>query len=902
MGTEDVEVERDQPSTASSSGGSEAPFSTSDDPEKQDTSEPKGWRTPQYEKDGPPGPALSRTRTRTLGKLRMRGTTDDLPTDWWFASTAIPLVAATFAPMANLLSIAALVVSWRNNTTTDVPLLRDQTSEPYPDPHWCYNLNACSLACGFLGNIFLLFNFTRRIRYIVALPATIILFYVASGILIGITASMNIYVPPGPDQVYSQGFWYAVIAASLYVFNSMALMVNMVGYFLGHYPQHFTLTDEQRNLILQTMMFFLWLGGGAGVFASVCDWTFPDALYFCDVTILTVGFGDYVAPNDAGRGLVFPYSVGGIIILGLMVSSIHKFAGELSKDNVIRKHVENRRVNTLTRAKTFTEQDFEREKLEREMQQLHGARLSISRPLPPASASSTGRSIPRAPPGDTEERTPTDSELPRQVKFHHHCDDSTNNKDDEPSPNQFLNTKFRKATRNTLRLAISAMKPKQKALIMREEKDRFDAMRKIQQEASQFKKWSALLVSVCAFGVLWCVGAVAFWKAEASTQDLTYFQSLYFCYVSLLTIGYGDFSPKSNAGKPFFVLWSLIAIPTMTILISGMGDTVIATFKRATIKLGDFTLLPKAGIWHSFLQSQPWLRSRLQDLALKRKLKRGMPVGPNPDNTDNPDLTAPTLDQLATQPLTENQLTRRLTFAIRRTADDLVRHPNKRYSYEEWADFTRLIRFTKMDLSQLEQDEDLEGVVEWDWLDENSPMLSDQSEAEWILDRLCESQLRWLRKNCIGVDADDNDNEMRNPAGLSDAERAYAGLKRTTTLTPAMSAPTTPSTTTATAAAAGEGRSTGAAAVLDFFTGERTGENAYARTEAIWSEKARLRKGGARGGASAVDGGRRRSSQGERKGPFARLHLHQHGHGHGSSVGKGAGTTTLKARALGVGR
>lgn len=146
-----------------------------------------------------------------------------------------------------------------------------------------FSLNVASLVCGFVGNLFLLFNFTRRIRYIVALPATIILFYIASGILIGITVSINVYVPPAENQIYSQGFWHAVIAAVLYMFNSIILMVNMLGYSLGHYPQHFNLTDEQRNLILQTMMFFLWLGGGAAVFARTEGWSYPDALYFCDV-------------------------------------------------------------------------------------------------------------------------------------------------------------------------------------------------------------------------------------------------------------------------------------------------------------------------------------------------------------------------------------------------------------------------------------------------------------------------------------------------------------------------------------------------------------------------------------------------------------------------------------------
>src|SRR5882757_3140689 len=48
----------------------------------------------------------------------------------------------------------------------------------------------------------------------------------------------------------------------------------------------------------------------------------------------------------------------------------------------------------------------------------------------------------------------------------------------------------------------------------------------------------------------------------------------------------------SNSGKPFFVFWSLLAIPTLTILISDMGDTVVKGIKDATIWLGEVTVLP----------------------------------------------------------------------------------------------------------------------------------------------------------------------------------------------------------------------------------------------------------------------------------------------------------------------
>ena len=89
----------------------------------------------------------------------------------------------------------------------------------------------------------------------------------------------------------------------------------------------------------------------------------------------------------------------------------------------------------------------------------------------------------------------------------------------------------------------------------------------------------------------WMIGAVVFWQAEKN-QNWTYFESIYFAYTTLLTIGYGDFQPESNSGKPFFVFWSLLAVPTLTILISNMGDTVIQLIKDLTIWLGEVTVLP----------------------------------------------------------------------------------------------------------------------------------------------------------------------------------------------------------------------------------------------------------------------------------------------------------------------
>ena len=242
---------------------------------------------------------------------------------------------------------------------------------------------------------------------------------------------------------------------------------------------------------------------------------------------------------------------------------------------------------------------------------------------------------------------------------------------------------------------------------------------------------------------------------------MTYFQALYFCYVSLLTIGYGDLSPKSNAGKPFFVVWSLVAVPTMTILISDMGDTVVESYKRGTFSLANWTLLPKKGVVHEFFMQHPkidqWLKDKMQQRAERRRIEQGFPTGPerNPsadgddDGGGNPIGT--TLEELADEDaLDEHELARHLTHAIRRTADDLKNAKHRRYSYEEWVEYTRLIRFSTFSggdaAADLDREEADEGIVKWDWIGEDSPMIADETECEWILDRLCESLDRYMRR------------------------------------------------------------------------------------------------------------------------------------------------------------
>ena len=95
---------------------------------------------------------------------------------------------------------------------------------------------------------------------------------------------MRVHDPPiSPGEIYSQGFWHAVLASILYFSGSIMLVVNMFGHVRGHYPQRFDLDDDQRTLILQTMLFFFWLAAGAAIYTRLEGWSYSNALYFADV-------------------------------------------------------------------------------------------------------------------------------------------------------------------------------------------------------------------------------------------------------------------------------------------------------------------------------------------------------------------------------------------------------------------------------------------------------------------------------------------------------------------------------------------------------------------------------------------------------------------------------------------
>jgi len=544
-------------------------------------------------------------------------------------------------------------------------------------------INAISLVLALTANMSLLLNMTRRLSFAIAQPITIIGWYISSILLIVLVsiASTSIFrIQPSQEHALSQAFYYGIIAAGLYFIIASLMVVTVVGAYRKHYPKEFRLTPSQRTLMLQTIGFVVYLLLGALVFSKVEGWQYLDAVYWADFTLLTIGIGgEFVPKTHTGRSLLFPFAIGGIVMVGLVVSSIRSLVLERGKAKL------SARFREQQRRKVIKSVDKDRRTV----------RVGLFERI------------------NFSEKGLTESQRREQE---------------------------------------------------------FRVMRRVQELAERNRRYTALAISSSAALLLWFLGAFVFMKSE-KPQGWSYFVSLYFAYTSLLTIGYGDLTLSSNSGKAFFVFWSLLAVPTLTILISNMGDTVIKEFKDLTIWIGSLTVLPgEKGVLAT-------LKIALKRLRLGKLYRSEGAKEAVPDTSKQT-----TLDRLANHVEEEelgeaeeagehgDTLQRDIHFyhyvlakEIRQLMKDVDAAPPRQYTYQEWSYYLRLLGKDENDSSQHRKPKveaernnnfptiaaaygDAKNELTWSWLGIRSPLMGSTTEAQWLLQRLVETLESEMRK------------------------------------------------------------------------------------------------------------------------------------------------------------
>lgn len=159
-------------------------------------------------------------------------------------------------------------------------------------------------------------------------------------------------LPGASAHEFSQAYYYAIIAATIYMILPSLLIANAMGAYVFHaYPPSFNaLTVPQRTLMLQTIGYVFYLAAGAGVFAHVEGWNYLDGVYWADYTLLTIGLGsDFPPKTHTGRALLLPFAVGGITLLGLVIGSVRGLVLERGRVKVIRRTVELERQKWIAR-------------------------------------------------------------------------------------------------------------------------------------------------------------------------------------------------------------------------------------------------------------------------------------------------------------------------------------------------------------------------------------------------------------------------------------------------------------------------------------------------------------------------------------------------------------------------
>lgn len=380
---------------------------------------------------------------------------------WFFVSCYFPVITACLGPIANTISIACVVEKWREyGTPSPQSHNGDINSHQIRDPNGIFAVNVISLVLGFISNIVLFCHFARKLSYHTSQLINITGWTVA-GILLMVDVIVCSEKETHSDQQKTIGFWYACITAGLYLGCTITLTLHFIGYKLSKYPATFNLLPNERSIMVFTVFLSLWLIWGAGLFSGLLNISFGNALYYCCVSLLTVGFGDILPMNVASKIMILVFSLSGIIILGLIVyttrSIIHKSSGpvwyfhrlETSRSNIWKKVVE--------------------------------GKLTVS------------------------------------------------------------------------------------------DEEAFSLMTKMKSRAILRGKISSIVSTMLTFIIFWLFGALVFHYSEG----WSYFNAMYFCFLCLLTIGYGsDFAPSTGAGRAFFVIWGIGAIPLMGAIISTIGDVL----------------------------------------------------------------------------------------------------------------------------------------------------------------------------------------------------------------------------------------------------------------------------------------------------------------------------------------
>lgn len=576
---------------------------------------------------------------------------------WLVVSSYFPLISACMAPISNLISLVCLIEKWGVIEGSRARL----------DNREILGLNIVSFIFGIYGNMSLVLNFSERMHYMTSQLVSVSCWIIAGSLLLAAIILATVRMDGLESEVeLTEGYFFAAFTVFFYYACALIQSINFLGYTMKKYPPVFNLSRRQRSLMIYIVMFTIWeVVGTIAMNYLLGDVSYGTSLYFCTVSILTIGYGDIAPETPGAKAFDMVFCFVGVVLVGLIIAMIRQVVLTSAAPCIFWHRIE-----------------LGRQKLLKQLEK------------------------------DNIELTPEEA---------------------------------------------------------------FEHMRKIRREVKFRQANYSFLIIIFVFIVFWLIGAYVFNVIE----DWGYFNAVYYCFVTLLTIGYGDFSPNSPLARSVFVVWAFFAVPLMAVLISNASDTIFEWADRVeTAATRMMHWKTYYAMLHSLFRTwfpkntiPPLNRNGSETSSLSRQSKHSRAHSGliTLDMTDEPQELGPTpaerLRLIHTFINDDYDLVASLMNRIeslKKLIVDSVETPGKRYTHDEWMDHLDALNAANMS----GDDSDF-------WLGDQSPLRLPIKEPSFLLlkmfvgverdvGELLQSQGRsidFLRRYCFehGINPDELD-------------------------------------------------------------------------------------------------------------------------------------------------
>ncbi|SCV69367.1 BQ2448_2387 [Microbotryum intermedium] len=525
----------------------------------------------------------------------------------------LPILSGLLCPFSVLLDIPGLTERWYVRTSGF------NVVETQPNPAILDVGQAISMALGVTANLALISRFLERKPYLCTWVAIVAL--TAHDVInICIVVIFGVVHRFADGFTYGVAYWMTVAATVASLSCNITLVLDLV-HTRDFKASGSGLTEKQRALVIAVMSLLCYIGLGSLVFSFLEDFSYIDSLYFTIVTITSVGFGDLVPTTVAAKIFSFFYDLCGLVLLAFTIAIARETVLETFEANYrarrdmlakkARERKEDKRRRTRERRMRLERQL--RERLEESPMNAIDGGVGLSPVMITAAAMGGGRGgralsrfgtsmEPAAGPTIHGVASEEDRAAQRALDFVHeresglslwkassrwikrrlgimeaytpHCEDLDHQGDADAGNSETAVGSSEPTFEHEMTRTLTS-----ESTVSRVHDERLKSLKEQLQHEQEVELRTKLTLALSLFVVFWLVGAAVFHL----TEQWSYFNSMWFCFIFFTTIGYGDFSPQSNAGRAFFIAWALFGIANMTLTLSVVTEAWSSRYKTSII-------------------------------------------------------------------------------------------------------------------------------------------------------------------------------------------------------------------------------------------------------------------------------------------------------------------------------